>query len=150
MATRQQIVTALLAGKTARQIMDELHLAPSKLRRALAGKFLCEALELERVLAGAKRDFRAVAMAPAAVEQLGELTSSGNGETARRACMTILETALGAGRPGGAASGAPGGGAGLGDADGEAMLSLLAAAGSSGQPRAATGSYGQPRAGQLT
>ena len=133
MANRQQIVTALLAGKTARQIMDELHLPPSKLRRALGGHYLREALELERSVAGAGRDFRAVEMSSAAVEQLGELTSSGNGETARRACMTILETALGGERPGGAASAAPGGGAGMGDADGDAMLALLAAAGSGGQ-----------------
>ena len=137
MADRRQIVKLLLEGKTAPQIMEELHIPPSKLRRALTGRRLAEVLELARLTAATGLAFSSGALARAAVGHLAAVaTGGGNAEAARRACMTIIGAATGGG-PGPGAPAVSGGRAR--DRDGQKRVET----GSIGQPRVAMGSYGQ-------
>ena len=141
MADRRQVVNLLLAGRTGRQIMDELHMPPSKLRRTLAGRRLRDALEVERSVAETAKAIRTAKMMDAALGQLAEVIGGGNAESARKACMTIIDTAIGdTGRP---------------DAEHARMPPRVAAQSgverdSIGQNRAVVGSHGQLRAGELT
>ena len=83
-------------GLRAEDIVERLGVTPTRLRQMLASKRLASALDALHAVAERKTGVTVGAAAVAAAAKLAKLASSGEtkaAESARKACLDILETA---------------------------------------------------------
>ncbi len=78
----------------AQDIIIALGVKPSRLRRMLQSKRLESRLAVIEAVANKKAGHAVVASIAPTVQKLTELTESQRPETARRACLDVLETAM--------------------------------------------------------
>jgi DNA-binding IclR family transcriptional regulator len=90
----EEVLQRIEAGHDARQIMKELGLAPSKLRRVLNGMQMYRYLSVQRETAMATLSLRLTAMATSLPERLHKIASESEGEVGRRACLSLLEQVM--------------------------------------------------------
>jgi len=94
MATWQELYVMLLEEQmTPHEIIARLNVRPSRLRELLASRRLASRLRLAESLAEERRGHAVAHEAGSAANKLGELIGSDRPETARKACLDVLEAA---------------------------------------------------------
>ena len=81
-------------GKNGHEIVEELNLPPSKLRRLMASPRLHEELRTEGLLSGYVAAQNVALGIKDSLERLQELANSDNAETSRKACLALIAEAL--------------------------------------------------------
>ena len=90
MARYNELLSCIREGLSAQDIMDQLKLAPNKLRRMLNAKLLASELEMEEELAGRLVLHRTAMDVSVLSGRLRQIAMEGTGETARKACLALL------------------------------------------------------------
>jgi len=86
----RDLMTMLRADAAPERIVRTLRVRPSRMRELLGSRRLREALEVERQVAEAQRNAAAQRRAERMLDRLEELATSGETETARKACSEVL------------------------------------------------------------
>ncbi len=92
MANWQELFDMLLdESLSARDIVDRLAVKPYRLRQLLDSPRLMTRLRLLELVANKKADHMMIASTGSAASKLAILAGNGQSETARRACLDVLE-----------------------------------------------------------
>jgi DNA-binding MarR family transcriptional regulator len=87
----RDLLKLLRKGKKPSEIMEELEIPPSRLRRMLASEGFKREIKLEKQLTRTMTSLQSARGSLAALERLGQLLLAENEETARKVCMSLLE-----------------------------------------------------------
>ena len=99
----QELVKLVHDGASAAEILAKYPRDHARLRRLINSRRFRDALALQESLAGVMAMHRTAVNVDRMVQRLGELAAEGTGETARKACLALLNEGLLAMRQGGLA-----------------------------------------------
>ena len=91
----RRVLEMVRGGCPAHQIRQELNLTPSRLTRILQSKRVREELRQNHLIAQAMLAYNSCDYAESMLRKLTELTDSRVDESARKACMSVLDFAQG-------------------------------------------------------
>jgi len=94
MPSYKDLLMLIRSGKPPLEIIAQLDVPPSRLRRMLHGKRLQAEIDLERQLASAVAGYKTTAGAGEVVGKLSRLTRTKSPETVRKVCLALLNEAI--------------------------------------------------------
>ena len=92
MAGFNAVFDLIKKGNSARAIMEELKMPPSKLRRILRGPRMRTVLAIQKEVAMASMNICATVAAPHTPQRLSDIAWGEPGEIGRRACVSLINT----------------------------------------------------------
>lgn len=94
MPSYKELMKLIRQGKSPAEILEEMPMPPSRLRRMLNGKRMQALLKLEEEIAAELVCHNTATGIFAVAERLNELTKAQNAETARKVCLALLGEGL--------------------------------------------------------